>query len=124
MKASDVLWKRYQSRLDEEISEKGRKTERTADQLHEDYAHLEHRVEKLTLICRAMWELLCKSNKWDDDTLFDLVKDIDGRDGEVDGKIGSTVIKCPRCGHPANRRHPICVYCGFRDFKADPFTKV
>lgn len=122
MKASDVLWKRFQSRVDEEISEEVRETRRTADQLHEDYAYLEQRVEKLTLICRAMWELLSKSQHWDDRKLLDLVKDIDGRDGKVDGKIGANVIKCPECGHAVNRRHPRCVYCGLRGFADDPFT--
>lgn len=124
MKATDVLWKRYQTRVDEGLSEERLERRRTADELHEDYLHLENRVEKLTLICRAMWELVSKSNKWSDEKLFDLVKDIDGRDGKKDGKIGADVIKCPKCGHPVNTRRPRCVYCGFKDFKTDPFIEV
>ena len=124
MKATDFLWKRYQFRVDEEMYKERLESRRTADQLHEDYAHLEQRVERLTLICRAMWELLGKTNNWDDEKLFDRVKEIDARDGEIDGKIGADMIKCPRCGHPVNTRHPRCVYCGFKDFKTDPFKKV
>lgn len=122
MKATDLLWKRYQTRVDEDVSNKRNERERSTDELHEDYAHLEHRVEKLSLICRAMWELLGKSKKLTDLELFDLVKEIDSRDGMADGKIGTKVVKCPECGHPVNTRHPRCVYCGFTDFKIDPFA--
>lgn len=124
MKATDALWKRYQSRVDEGIVEEDMQRKRTADQLHEDYIYLEHRVEKLTLICRAMWEILSETNDWDDARLFSKVKAIDRLDGKVDGKISAKVVPCPECGHPVNTRHPMCVYCGFRDFNIDPFSKV
>ena len=81
MKATDALWKRYQFRVDEGIAEEERQRRRTADQLHEDYIYLENRVEKLTLICRAMWEILSASNDWDDGKLFSKVKEIDALDG-------------------------------------------
>lgn len=124
MKASDALWKRFQTRVDEGVAADDALRNRTADQLHEDYLHLEHRVEKLTLICRAMWEMISEANGWDEDKLFSRVKGIDARDGAMDGRISGKVVKCPECGHPVNTRHPVCVYCGFRDFKVDPFTKV
>jgi hypothetical protein len=57
MKPSDVLWKRYQTRIDDDISVDDTIRRRIADQLHEDYLHLEHRIERLPLISRAMWEL-------------------------------------------------------------------
>lgn len=124
MKATDVLWKRYQTRVDEATSADNSLRNRTADQLHEDYLHLEHRIEKLTLINRAIWELLSEKHDWDEGKLVERMRDIDGRDDTVDGKISAKVATCPECGHKVNMRHPVCVYCGYRDFKSDPFVQV
>lgn len=124
MKATDVLWKRYQTRIDDETSSDNAIRRRTADQLHEDYHHLEHRLDKLTLISRAMWEILTEAKDWDEGKLFSKMREIDGRDGAVDGKIRAEVVSCPDCGHPVNTRNPRCVYCGCREFKTDPFVQV
>ena len=120
MKVTDVLWERYQTRVDEASSADNALRNRTADQLHEDYLHLEHRVERLTLINRAMWEFLCETHDWDEGKLFERVREIDGRDGSVDGRIKAQVVACPECGHHVNLRHPVCVYCGYRDFRLCP----
>lgn len=124
MDPSDVLWQRYQTRVDEGSATDNIQRNRTADQLHEDYIHLEHRVEKLTLISRAMWEMLKETHSWNEGRLLERMKEIDARDGSIDGKMQAKVVPCPECGHKVNMRHPVCVYCGYRDFKRDPFAQV
>jgi hypothetical protein len=71
-----------------------------------------------------MWELLTENNDWDEGKLFSKMREIDGRDGAIDGKVGAKVVTCPECGHPVNTHNPRCVYCGCQDFKSDPFTQV
>lgn len=71
-----------------------------------------------------MWELLSEKLDWDEEKLIARMRDIDGQDDTVDGKISAAVTACPECGHNVNMRHPVCIYCGYRDFKGGPFAKV
>lgn len=120
----DVLWKQYTSRieLESEIDRSSRR--RASDLFREDYLHLEHRVEKLSLICRALWEFINQQHGLTEEDLLKRVKEIDARDGSVDGHIEAKVFPCKKCGHNVNSRHPACVYCGYRDPKADLFAQV
>lgn len=88
----------------------------SGEQLSEEVNHLEHRIEKLTLICRAMWELLSEKHGIDHQTLVGKVAEIDLRDGELNGSATPDVVTCPKCGHSVNSRHLRCIYCGFHDF--------
>ena len=65
-----------------------------------------------------------ETHGWEEGKIFAKMQDIDHRDGTVDGKIQAAVVACPECGHKVNMRHPVCIYCGYRDFKTDPFTQI
>jgi hypothetical protein len=88
----------------------------SGEQLNEEVKHLEHRVDKLTLICQAMWELLSHKHGIDEQTLVGKVAEIDLRDGELNDSTTKGVVTCPKCGHAVNSRHLRCIYCGFHDF--------
>jgi hypothetical protein len=120
----DVFWKRYHRRERDSELRKTSIARRTTDQLHEDYYHLEQRVEKLTLISRALWELLEKETDLQERDLIAKVAEIDLRDGELDDRLKSPVLYCPNCGHKVNARNRYCIYCGFSDFPHDVFDVV
>jgi hypothetical protein len=83
-----------------------------ADRYAADIANVERKIERLTLACQAMWELLRdRANLTENDIELKMLE-IDGRDGKVDGKIAMSQLTCPECGRPSNSRRTACVICG------------
>jgi len=70
------------------------------------------KIERLALICRALWELLCESSGFSEDMLLEKVKEIDLRDGTLDGRLRTPPKKCSQCGRTVSKRHRRCIYCG------------
>ena len=101
-----------------------RRADRPATTPQQDHDYLLHRVEKLTLINRALWEILAKKCDCHQDDLVAKVAEIDLRDGELDNELHQPVIDCPQCGRRLNGRHGHCLYCGFEDLQQDVFTSV
>ena len=120
----DQFWKRYEHRQRENGQEHDRATRRTADQLHEDYFHLEQRSDRLLLISRALWELLEAKTDLEGRDLEAKIAEIDLRDGQLDHRLKQPVLDCPNCGRKLNARNRHCIYCGFTDFPHDAFDLV
>ena len=74
--------------------------------------YLEDRVDRLSLICMAMWSLMRDKTGLSEDDLMERVKMLDLMDGDEDGKATTTVSQCTKCNRPMNRRHKRCLYCG------------
>ena len=94
------------------------------DQSNTDLDYLFHRIEKLTLINRALWEIIKSHHGCRDDELVAKVAEIDLRDGQLDDTYQLPAISCPQCGKKINARHDHCLYCGFDDLPKDVFTSV
>ena len=62
-----------------------------------DQVLLEDRLERLALICMAMWSLVQSETNLTEDDLFERVKEIDLMDGVTDGKITRQVAQCGSC---------------------------
>lgn len=77
-----------------------------------DVHYLEERVERLSLICMAMWSLMQDKTGLTEDELIERVKLLDLMDGKADGKATKTVSKCTQCDRPMHPRHKKCIYCG------------
>ena len=82
---------------------------------------LRDQVERLALMCQAMWELVRARASLSDAELEKLAQEIDLRDGMADGKLTSHPVKCPNCGRVSNSRHKKCLYCGLL-FEGDAFA--
>jgi hypothetical protein len=88
-------------------------------------ALLEIDVDRLLLVNRALWELLSQEETLDEEHLIEKVKEIDLRDGTLDGKFRKAEIKhCTSCGRVLNRRHYRCLYCGSESLNVDPLNSV
>jgi hypothetical protein len=72
--------------------------------------HLERRLEKLTLVCQALWTLLRERTGVTDEDLAHRVREIDLTDGRLDGRM-APAFTCERCGRVTARRHGRCLYC-------------
>jgi hypothetical protein len=74
---------------------------------------LASRVDRLTLACVAMWELLREQTQLTDEQLLEKVREVDLRDGQLDGKISNKQLRrCQQCDRVMSPRHARCIYCG------------
>lgn len=69
-------------------------------------------VDRLTLVSRALWELLSESCSIPEQALENKVIEIDKRDGREDGRITGKPEPCQACGRVNHSRHRKCLYCG------------
>ncbi len=84
----------------------------------------EHRLDKLTLICMAMWSFLSEKTGITEEQLIERVKQIDLMDGVADGKLHRQVAKCSSCGRVMSPRHTKCLYCGAEKLHITAFDEV
>jgi len=73
---------------------------------------VENRLDRLTLICRAMWELMREKGVASEDELRTKMAIIDASDGVADGKQTERIIKCVKCTRTLPSRGTKCLYCG------------
>ena len=74
--------------------------------------HLEERVDRLVLLCRAMFELLQESTGHTEERLSAKILEIDLRDGRADGKMSPHPTRCPKCEAMMSPRFGRCLFCG------------
>ena len=79
------------------------------------------RMDRLTLVCMAMWSLLEERAGLTEEDLMERVKEIDLRDGVPDGKVSKTVAQCLKCGRVMSPRHNRCLYCGAQKLQQSAF---
>jgi ribosomal protein S27AE len=85
---------------------------------------VEDRLDKLTLVCLAIWEILKEKGGLTDEELTERVKQIDLRDGVADGKVTRTVAQCPKCKRVMSPRHNRCLYCGAQKLNVTAFDGI
>ncbi len=74
---------------------------------------LESEVERLTMVCEAMWMLLKDKLGVDDQELMARIAELDLSDGKADGRKDTDGPRnCPGCNRPNSKRHDFCIYCG------------
>ncbi|MDC0258930.1 hypothetical protein OAK43_01720 [Verrucomicrobiales bacterium] len=82
---------------------------------------LRGQVDRLTLACQSMWELIRDTGNFSEDELKSKIAEVDLRDGALDGKLGSAVIECKSCKRNTNSRRECCVWCGAEVERAHVF---
>ena len=81
------------------------------------------RLDRLTLVCMALWSLLQEKTDLTEDDLLKRVEEIDLLDGRLDGKVAPQVQQCPQCGRRMSVRHKRCLYCGAENLDAGAFER-
>jgi hypothetical protein len=82
---------------------------------------LEESLAKTMLICESLWEILRERAGVTDETLFEKIREVDLRDGVLDGKNQFKPTECPSCARRLSARHARCLYCGHR-FEKSTFS--
>jgi hypothetical protein len=124
----DFLWNLHQqSRLNELESKISRGTstpDAKVDEVREYTVVLQDRIDKLLLINMAMWSFM--QEKWGltEEQLADRVREIDLRDGTLDGRPPQGAAICQKCNRPMSRKHQRCLYCGSQTSTGSPFAGV
>lgn len=119
-----LLWDLQQQRRLDELETKvsseavGRRAQR--DELVEE--RLGRRIDALVLVNMALWSLMSEKLGCTDQELQDRVRDIDLRDGNLDGKVTTPPRACGGCGRTISARHSRCIYCGKDEAGGDAFA--
>jgi hypothetical protein len=117
----DTIWTLLQQRELRDLNSKLSNV-KTQDGFARDTAfRVEDRVDELTLICQAMFELLHETSGISEEQLKRKIVEIDGRDGNVDGRITPQIKKCPKCEATISPQFGRCLFCGYKD-EAAAFT--
>lgn len=108
----DFLWNIAQHRQIESLDRLASGASEMARRTAEDFIEVRSSLERLSLTCRAMWELLAQQTTVTEDDLLAKVHEIDLRDGRGDGRTQCAATTCPRCSRKNNARRARCLYCG------------
>jgi len=119
---SVVLWESYQQTRIAGAERIAENAESKVDRFARKIEDLERHLERLSLACQAMWELLQECSDLKEEDIEKKVLEIDGRDGSVDGKITVRPIDCPSCGRKTSSKRSSCVMCGAPIKRQYPFA--
>ena len=86
--------------------------ESKVDRYAKEVENLQRHVDRLSLACQALWELIQSASDLTEADLEKKILEIDGRDGCVDGKISPQVLDCPSCGRKTSSKRSTCIMCG------------
>lgn len=95
-----------------------------AQRARRDAQSIEDRLERLSLVCMAMWSLIQDKTNLTEEDLLERVKMIDLMDGTADGKAARSVSKCQACGRTMSPRHRKCLYCGAQRLASSAFDTI
>lgn len=107
-----MMWEFQQQSQIRSAEASARKAESKADRFESEIRQMSRHLDRLSVACQAMWELLRDHSTLSEDDLEAKMSEVDGRDGEVDGRISRQVMPCPHCDRMTNTRRDCCLLCG------------
>ena len=84
-----------------------------------DVEDLSERVDRLVLLCAAMWSIL-EDGGATEDQLIARVREIDAADNVIDGQITARPTPCRNCETLVAPGLVACQYCGEPVYDGDP----
>ena len=108
----DVFWDLHQQGQISAAQDAAAQAQNRAQSAQELIHQMEKRVNRLSLLCQAMWEMLRERAEFTEDQLAAKVLEVDLRDGRSDNRITTLIRDCPSCGRKTNSKRLVCVICG------------
>ena len=118
-----MYWEMYQQARIADANRSATRAQTKAENLTYRIDRLEDQIDSLSLVCQAMWELLSAKAANADQALEKKVREIDLRDGKLDGKMRRVQKECSNCRRPLHQRHRRCLYCGHASDRETVFQK-
>ena len=107
----DLIWDIYQQGLIGDAQKRADHAVASAQRAKAEAPSVDARVDRLTLITCALWELLRDRSDLKEADLINKMREIDLRDGVEDGKVGIPAVKCSSCGRTISAKDATCIYC-------------
>jgi hypothetical protein len=108
----DVIWDLHQQQQIGEAKQDAANAKHRARDAQDLFLQMDKRVNRLSLLCQAMWEMLRERAEFTEDQLAAKVLEVDLRDGRNDNCITTQIRDCPSCGRKTNSKRAVCVICG------------
>jgi len=108
----DFVWDVYQDGRINHAEQEARVAGSKADAVVAEFGRFQRRIDRLSLACQSMWELLRDRCGITEEELAAKILEIDLRDGSKDGKMGTQTFNCAKCGAKTNSKRASCVMCG------------
>lgn len=107
------LWDAFQQKQINETKIQSDEAQFDAKKALREIGQLEDKVDRLSLLCHALFEELEKHTGFSESQLKAKMVEIDLRDGKLDGKLSEIKQKnCPDCGHKVKSTRANCFWCG------------
>lgn len=102
------FWNTYRSSIN---ASEAMGASRNAEEGRASMQELQTRLDRMSLVCEALWTIVRDRLQVSEEDLVARVNDIDLSDGRLDGKVRRAAAKC-RCGKMVARRFTKCPFCG------------
>lgn len=109
----NLFWDLQQQRRINELESKVSRQVPTSQDPKYMLEEFQGRIDRLSIICLALWKLLQEKTGITDEELLAKVTEIDLSDGKLDGKVQKQASKCPQCNRTISIKHKRCLYCGY-----------
>ena len=107
-----LLWELSQERRTREAKAESSVATSKAQEVQLQLSAVQRQVDRLSLACQALWELLLENTDIDEKGLRERIQQVDERGGRANGKVAHKPVECAQCGRTGNTRRGSCVYCG------------
>jgi len=84
---------------------------------------VEH-VERLALLCEAMWALIREKTNLSEEDLSKKMTELDLEDRVIDNKHNKPPMDCPECGSKVCRKFGRCLFCGYKPDNTSAFETI
>lgn len=108
----NFIWDIHQDGQIDRAQSEAREAGSKADAVVIEFSRIQRRLDRLSLGCQAMWELLRDRSLVTEEELKMKILEVDLRDGTTDGRMSTQITDCPKCGAKTNSKRATCVMCG------------
>ncbi|MEE4357285.1 MAG: hypothetical protein V2I97_12535 [Desulfococcaceae bacterium] len=88
--------------MDDDFEAKMRLLEARSEE--QDYEKLKLKVDRLTLLCQALWHFVRQHQELSEEELTAYIEELKKKDEKTEN--------CSRCGRVMNKNQHRCLYCG------------
>jgi len=105
------LWDFFQQRQIRQARREAGEASRAGERAQRSSIAVEERLDRLTLACRALWELFRARTGLTENDLLEKMEQLDLLDGKRDGRLSVEEKRCPDCRRKNHPRREVCLYC-------------